>query len=669
MSVENAINQLISLRDLKGKYIVPKYQRGYRWTIEEVNDLLLDLKAFVDNFNEARNIYFLQTLVVKPLTKAHDTFELVDGQQRLVTSYLIDATLCAIGKHKSDLHYSIECEDRVDSNILLELLKDNPNMDITPEINNEIDLYHLLKASGKIWDYFTQFRKNTDFLKNFYSKFTNNIHFFVEKSTDKDTTNHFRHLGMGKIPLRSSELCRALLLNPANHNLDKEFNLPLEGMINHDNDFQRIELAKTQSLQSRQTLLGANWDAMERHLRNPDLWSFLTTEKFMESHAGMDFLLDLYTEKPINSTDELYAFHALENKLQDIKHLDAQVVWDDITSSFSKLYDWYENNDLYHWIGYLIRFGKKDKCTLMELFKRAKNVKKSQFMREIKDLIKESVKDGYIHQHKHLPMETAKKTGKDTHKSLTIDDLNYEDHHDLIKQILFLFSVEYIRKLQRDNLTGVNGDYAQYFPFSLYSNKSEWSLEHIEPQNAELLSNEEDWIMWIEERQIALREMQHYARNLLHHEHEEEIVSQIKLIYNECEIFLKNLNFQKHYSQNKFLELSRKVIDVINTFEVHAKTNTHKFRFNKHGLGNLALLQADQNRNLKNYVFYVKQKILIESIKQGDYIPKTTELLFLRYFSDVKHNLPYWSLQDYEGYINEIKTTLGSFLPENFKEE
>ena len=61
-------------------YKVPLYQRPYDWEIEQVSDLWDDIYK-----NEAG--YFLGTIVLR--SEAHDRFEVVDGQQRLVTLLLL----------------------------------------------------------------------------------------------------------------------------------------------------------------------------------------------------------------------------------------------------------------------------------------------------------------------------------------------------------------------------------------------------------------------------------------------------------------------------------------------------------------------------------------------------------------------------------------------------
>jgi len=65
--------------DIEGKFFVPSYQRGYRWGPDEVLRLLDDVAGSGDAD------YYLQPVVVK----AHgDEWELIDGQQRSVSTFL-----------------------------------------------------------------------------------------------------------------------------------------------------------------------------------------------------------------------------------------------------------------------------------------------------------------------------------------------------------------------------------------------------------------------------------------------------------------------------------------------------------------------------------------------------------------------------------------------------
>ena len=73
--------------DIQGHFFVPDYQRGYRWGKTEVETLLNDIYEYGSKPKKTENDnYCLQPVVVRNLG---DKFELIDGQQRLTTLYLI----------------------------------------------------------------------------------------------------------------------------------------------------------------------------------------------------------------------------------------------------------------------------------------------------------------------------------------------------------------------------------------------------------------------------------------------------------------------------------------------------------------------------------------------------------------------------------------------------
>ena len=81
-------------------FIIPSYQRGYRWEsstgpddeeIRQVDDLLNDLTDFVDKNANSKANYYLQPLMVKPRYEPNGrlVWDVMDGQQRLTTLLLL----------------------------------------------------------------------------------------------------------------------------------------------------------------------------------------------------------------------------------------------------------------------------------------------------------------------------------------------------------------------------------------------------------------------------------------------------------------------------------------------------------------------------------------------------------------------------------------------------
>lgn len=76
----NIILETKFVADIRGSFYIPSYQRGYRWSETEVVRLLDDI------YQNGKKNYCLQPVVVR---KKEDQHELIDGQQRLTTLYLI----------------------------------------------------------------------------------------------------------------------------------------------------------------------------------------------------------------------------------------------------------------------------------------------------------------------------------------------------------------------------------------------------------------------------------------------------------------------------------------------------------------------------------------------------------------------------------------------------
>lgn len=107
------------------KYVIPLYQRAYAWADKEINQLVDDV-----NDNERDN-YYIGTLVVY---KRADAFEVIDGQQRLTTLFLL---LIYLG---ADVRNNLIFDCRQNSNLTLANFSEKGHKKKLDEVEEEESL-------------------------------------------------------------------------------------------------------------------------------------------------------------------------------------------------------------------------------------------------------------------------------------------------------------------------------------------------------------------------------------------------------------------------------------------------------------------------------------------------------------------------------------------------
>ena len=104
--VSLSCRSVASLKD--NRFVIPSYQRGYRWDAIQVKALLDDLAEF-EAVNDPKKFYCLQPLVV---VKRETEWEVVDGQQRLTTIFLILKQLSPAGTPPFHIRYERHPESK-----------------------------------------------------------------------------------------------------------------------------------------------------------------------------------------------------------------------------------------------------------------------------------------------------------------------------------------------------------------------------------------------------------------------------------------------------------------------------------------------------------------------------------------------------------------------------
>ena len=187
-------------------YIVPDYQREYVWTDKEVHQLLEDIGEQID-VGTTRE-YFIGTVLVSP-TDQKNHYEVIDGQQRLTTFFLL---LCALkhlfqGEPQRQMISGLISTSYVDSdgdvrtNLKLEPRYENAGevmaklveLDADPQavrtgiqasgIASFGSLENLVNAYATLYRYLKDNYDDTAKLKKYWGYLANNV-VFIQISTD-----------------------------------------------------------------------------------------------------------------------------------------------------------------------------------------------------------------------------------------------------------------------------------------------------------------------------------------------------------------------------------------------------------------------------------------------------------------------------------------------------
>lgn len=543
------------------KYFIPSYQRGYRWTEIEVRDLLNDIMEFSERRKDENEWYCLQPLIVKEIKEEGEFkhWEIIDGQQRLTTIFLILKYLGCKSK------FTLSYETRKKSQEFLEkvTLKQEEN-----KITN-IDFEHIYGAYKKIDEWFKQQDENRkEQFKKFFITQTKVIWYCIDDS--ENAIDVFTRINSGKIPLTNAELIKGLFLNSSNFKTE---------------DLEKIRLI--------QLGIANEWDNIEYALHDESLWWFINKSR-NDLSTRIEFVFKLFVElnnKNVNLDDHYAIFRYFYEEFK--KGSDIKEIWLKIKNIFQTFEEWYQDKKLYHKIGYLITFGKRIK----EIIRLKEGRNKEEFLKKIDDEIRDIL---------HI-----KEQGNNNLIALNkekLEDLVYEDNNvkrELLRKILLLHNIQTI--LANDNELS-------RFPFEKYK-KENWDIEHIHAKATSIIDIETQK-NWIRDNFIEEEGCDEFIHRLENKESFETISNEILL---------------SQYGDNEGYDLR----DIDN-------------------IANLCLLSDTINRSIKNNGFKMKRKDIIESEKQGMFIPICTRNVFLKYYTENVHGLESWTVKDRLNYRQDI---------------
>ena len=632
---ETAVAELLGW---KMNFFIPGYQRGYRWTEQQVNDLLNDINEFEP---ENGSWYCLQPLVTKKTildinqfktdiqdkTELQDItdalnkqirYEVIDGQQRLTTIYLILSYLEKDTKKAESAEqkktYSIEYETRKGSKGFLE------NISEKAEAQSNIDFFYMHKAYKTIEKFFEKEDK-----EQFKKKLLNNVKFiWYEIDEGENPVTVFTRLNMGKIPLTNAELIKALFLNRSNFGAGE---------------------GKNETLRLRQQEIASEWDNIEYTLQNDEFWLFLN-QPGDKRPTRIDFIFDLICEqdalevgKENTGTDEYHTFRYFYNYFKT-ENADIGFCWKTVKKYFQIFQEWYNDLELYHYVGYLIEQGE----TVDSLVKEWVSKKtREEFITGIKGKIKESLKNCL--------------------------DLNkeYETQGNPKTQCRPLLLLHNIQTVINQNKQMENSKYGlatfYKFPFHLFK-LEKWDVEHIDSNTENDLSDIKEQKEWLKCVLVMFPKETEDKKDS--NDKNKDLREEIKTFIKEKENSKNNEGTVNTGNEETGFEgLKNKIISQVDSQNRLSDDE-------KNMVWNFTLLDSNTNRGYGNAIFPVKRRVIIgkdqgilyevdENLEVKDdkkreiaFVPPVTKNIFLKYYNPNVNNLQTWTKEDAKAYKENI---------------
>lgn len=655
---------------LDKNFRIPDYQRGYRWDRKQVFDLLNDLKEFYQEKKE-KEFYCLQPLVVvdsglkDPGGKV--IYDVIDGQQRLTTIYLLLTYLEDVRKinyrNEDNLRrsamYQLSFQTR-DVHFLIE--KKFKNEQEEDALKTNIDYFYMTCAYKAIDEWFANEKdvRTTDILNlllpaeyfiddNFdingddeLNKYVSDVRFLWYDVTQSEGLGEsikiFRRINYGKTPLTATELIKALLFQT-----DKCENPEYKNALGIGRSYE--------------------WDEYEKALQNPLLWGMLTAGND-NSASHMKFLLDyvcrelvdrkaaeksdLYSKIKLNDDDADYRIVntylnfmsesevreyirkrnqdkiTYKNKCREERISD---LWKTIQGTYTTFVNWFQDNKWYHYIGLIISLNKRkqvnfDHAKELQSIYKAYNAKtKNAFELYLKAKIGSLIKI------------------KDDER---LDKISYDDGNqsDEIINILLAFNVYH---------TIVSSREENRFNFALFNELNITSLEHIHPQHLDEENLKRDDVKkWMDIRKASVQSMKMGS---------EEELSQFKEFFDELGLYLADDSVFKENNE----QISHILGELDKKFDDLAGMKDDEM----HTLRNMALLTVKDNAAVSNNNIAVKREMLCKRERDGQtYALIGTKYAYNKRFTDPNAStIPsLWMNEDREGYYKAVEEVYYFFI-------
>lgn len=334
-------------------YNIPEYQRGYKWTDQQTQQLLTDIQGFETGGDEDL-FYCLQNITLVRNRSEHIKINVVDGQQRLTTIILILSFLGAGDGPAKRLVYAVREPSHqflqrisVKGNDLLPVILNVQGFDeflASPVVGgydfDYQDIFHMFGALRAISAWFND-RPKVDPVY-FESKLLHQVKLIVNRIDNVPEEELFMNLNAGKVQLDGADLARAVLIT----------RVAKQEVEDYDGD----DMQDVVRVNERRVRIGWELDEMNGWWGHPTVFAYFKlftqlptgdkeTINFDQNLHAINLLYKLWVEKKGGQAIRLAFF--------ETKEIGARVLYSEITGLHRTLQDWFKDRQIYHYLGFL----------------------------------------------------------------------------------------------------------------------------------------------------------------------------------------------------------------------------------------------------------------------------------------------------------------------------
>ena len=272
------INHIYNSSDI---YIVPSYQRPYSWEYDQCYQLYSDLTTAYNSSSE----YFMGNIIIAKGKDASGKFYTVDGQQRIITIWLLMRVLLLIYPMSKVLRKKTEIESRIEG------------MESIPSVMSEVFENKDGEALRRVYEI-----KNVEELANLYRDKSNLQGRVIEsRCIDRIEANTlWFYYWFSEFQQRDNELCQGFI----DFLLDHIYMLPIELSD------ESISAANDRALKIFETINNRG-----KNLEDADIFKAKLYDKAMAMHEGQSFVEDWSTfrievEKMGMTVDDVFRYYS-----------------------------------------------------------------------------------------------------------------------------------------------------------------------------------------------------------------------------------------------------------------------------------------------------------------------------------------------------------------------